>query len=403
MFKVNENEVMFIPNPTNIQDNYDIINYKSDNVLCLVNNILRDENYRFMNLNILYYNKNMLVEYQRYCEKFWPERITFIYHKDIVKYSAKYVKCKYVFTDEMYSNYHLKPNGQVIVCLNYYPFPYKSDFVKLVDKCGKSTYLNEQKRINKSYDFLVSLSDMASIALIQAVPFYYDHCLTLGFPRTEIFYADNSNLRNKFLSLFSFPVKNIIVYVPTHRDYENEDRRVFDKNKAMMRSIWGFESKQAIDKLENLLIEEESIIVAKIHPIQARSVLANSNSNRIVSFHEILQQMNISLNELLAIGDIMITDYTSAVFEFLNTNKPIIYYHYDIDNYEDTRGFFINPMTPLCAGPITHNLTELENAIKEVSNGIDNYKVKRMFLLDLMNTFQDSNSSNRIKNYFFGK
>lgn len=401
--KVNDNEVMFIPNPTNIHDRYDIINYKSDNVLCLINNILRDENYRFMNLNILYYNKNMLTEYQRYCDNYRPERITFIYYNDIVKYSSKYVKSKYVFTDEMYSNYHFKPKGQVIVCLNYYPFPYKSDFIKLIDKRGKSKYLHEQQRINKSYDYLVSLSDLASIAIIQAVPIFFDHCLTLGFPRTEVFYEENSNLRKKLLSLFSFPIKRIIIYVPTHRDYENEDRRVYDKNKAVMRTIWGYENKQTVNKLEELLIDEDSLIIAKIHPIQARTVLAKSNSSRIVSFHEILQRMSISLNELLAVGDVMITDYTSAVFEFLNTNKPIVYYHYDLDKYENTRGFFINPMMPLCAGPIVQNLSELILALKDIMNGHDEYIIKRKFLLDLINTYQDSNASDRIKKYFFKK
>lgn len=192
-------------------------------------------------------------------------------------------------------------------------------------------YLNEQIRINKSYDYLVSISDLASIAIIQAEPFFYEKCVTLGFPRSEVFYSDNSLLREKVISLFPFEVNNIFVYVPTHRDYEDKIRKVYDKN-CRKRTIWGYESAESIENLEKLLQNEKSVIIAKIHPVQARDILDEQKTERILTYHELALKLTISLNELMAISDAMITDYTSAVFDYLMCDKPIIYYHFDLNS-----------------------------------------------------------------------
>ena len=102
----------------------------------------------------------------------------------------------------------------------------------------------------------------------------------------------------------------------------------------------------------------------------------------------------------MAISDVMITDYTSAVFDYLNVNNPIIYYFYDIERYIGTRGFIINPMAPLIAGEVTKNLHELSHAIEDQSNGVDLYKDKREFLSDLIIRYKDANAASRIKDYF---
>ena len=399
---IDERSIFFVPHFNCIKDKYDIINYKSDNVLCLFNSILRDPQFVMYKLYIVYFDSTKLGEYKEYCKEFDLSRITFVYQYDLKLFSSCFSKCKYVFTDEIYNNYKLKKKEQKIICLNYYPFPYKSDYVKLFDEQKKKyLYPKEQARINRYYDYLVSTSDLSSIAISQAEPFYYEKCVTLGFPRTGIFYKDNASLRERVISLFPFEVNKIFVYVPTHRDYENKSRQLYDKN-SRKRTIWGYEPKENIEKLEQFLHDEKTIIIAKIHPVQAREILDVQKSDRILTYHDVVSKLTISLNELMAISDAMITDYTSAVFDYLMSDKPIIYYHFDIEKYNNTRGFFINPMTPLCAGDTCYNLLELTDSLKEIIEGKDNYREKRKFILDLLITYQDANAEERIKKYFFG-
>ena len=392
--------IFFYPHINCKYDNYDVFNYKSDNVLCLFMDIVSDDSFRGWDLYIVYYNKSKEEEYKLFAEQHKNKRITFIFEEDAKGIRKAFYCTDLIFTDEMYRNYPYKLSRQKVVCLNYYPFPFKSDYVKLIDKNGKSSYMAEQKRINASYDALVSISDLSSIMITQAEPFFYEKCVTLGFPRSDVFYHDCSSLKEKVISNIEYSVKNVIIYVPTHRDYENEERDVYDESLSKERTIWGYESQSALDELENVLERTQSIIIAKIHPIQARSVLKKSSSKRVILYNDITETYNISLNELMAISDVMITDYTSAVFDYLNVNNPIIYYFYDIERYIGTRGFIINPMAPLIAGEVTKNLHELSHAIEDQSNGVDLYKDKREFLSDLIIRYKDANAASRIKDYF---
>lgn len=398
--KISSKSILFIPHGNCKNDGYDIINCKSDNVLCLFNEILRDKEFNNYKLNVLYYDRKKLDEYLNYCKPYCLDRITFIHVEDILLYSKVFVKSSIIFTDEMYRDHYFKSKKQKIVCLNYYPFPYKSDYSKLVDSKGNSTYLKEQKKINKFYDYLVSTSDMASIMITQAVPFYFERCVTLGYPRSDVFYQDNTLLRDKILSLLPVKSNKIITYVPTHRDYENPYRKQYDSQKALKRTIWGYVSEDEVNELELELEKHNAIIIAKIHPIQARSVLADNKHSRIITYADIVNKTPISLNELMAISDAMITDYTSAVFDFLNVDKPIIYYHYDIEKYNKSRGFVINPMEPLCAGAFAYSISELITAIADVAKGVDDYSEKRKFLLDFVVTYKDAESAKRVKEYF---
>lgn len=396
----NAKSILFYPHINCKYDDYDVFNYKSDNVLCLVNNVLNDNTFDGWTFWIVYYNEEKISEYLKYAEQFSKNQVIFIYYEDEKSIRHAFYQTLKIFTDEMYRNYPYKCSGQQVVCLNYYPFPFKSDYSKLIGTDGKCSYCKEQTRINKSYDRLVSISDLSSIMITQAEPFFYEKCITLGYPRSDVFYCDNSALRERLISSIGQDIKRILVYVPTHRDYENKDRASFDKELSEKRTIWGYESQESIDRLNQLLDDSKAIIIAKIHPIQARNILSENTSSRILLYHDIIKKMPISLNELMAVADGMITDYTSAVFDFLNIGKPIIYYFYDVEKYVGTRGFVINPMTPLIAGDIAKNLRELVKYIEDLINGVDNYREKRDFISDLMLTYRDNLSTKRVKDYF---
>lgn len=395
-----ERSILFYPHINCKYDNYDIFNYKSDNVLCLFIDIVNDDSFRGWDLYIVYYNQNKEFEYKRFAEEHKNNRIIFIYEEDTKGIRNAFYCTNLLFSDEMYRNYPYKLKSQKVVCLNYFPFPFKSDYINLIDENGNCSYVREQKRINDSYDALVSISDISSIIITQSEPFFYEKCVTLGFPRSDVFYQNSFSLKEKIMSNIDYPVKNVIIYVPTHRDYENEERDLYDESLSKERTIWGYEPQTALDELEEMLERTKSIIIAKIHPIQARAILKNTSSKRVVYYGDIAETYNVSLNELMAISDAMITDYTSAVFDFLNVDKPIIYYFYDIEKYLGTRGLLINPMEPLMAGEITKNLHELSHAIEAQCNGVDLYKDKRGFLSDLIIRYKDANATSRVKDYF---
>ena len=55
-----------------------------------------------------------------------------------------------------------------------------------------------------------------------------------------------------------------------------------------------------------------------------------------------LQALTDSINELYLVSDLLITDYSSVYFDYLNLNKPVIFINTDEDTYKDERGFIFD-------------------------------------------------------------
>src|SRR5690606_11204269 len=51
---------------------------------------------------------------------------------------------------------------------------------------------------------------------------------------------------------------------------------------------------------------------------------------------------DIDTNELLSVVDVLVTDYSSVFFDFMATGRPILYYIYDVEQYEEERGLYFS-------------------------------------------------------------
>ena len=101
----------------------------------------------------------------------------------------------------------------------------------------------------------------------------------------------------------------------------------------------------------------------------------------------------------MAVSDVLITDYTSAYFDFLLLDKPVVFNFYDFEEYSETRGFSFTPIKNFCAGTLIYSSEELLNYINEVLiKGTDNYCEKRHYVNSFFNEFIDNKSSERICN-----
>lgn len=400
----NPKAIFFYPHGNCQYDGYDILNGESSNVLCLANDILRDAKFNDYQLYILYYHKERLKSYQEYCSKFGLDRLHFVFFEDKKAVRQAVFKCYTIFVDADYTQINYNVSKQRVVLLNYFGGLIKGEFFRWENHGGFKKMIKEQKKMKRMFDYHLSISDICSKFIALDNCHYYPHFVSLGFPRNDIFFRDNSDLRKQVEKLVDFQVKKIITYAPTHRDYENPNREFYDSNKATHRSIFGDVAAQELEDFENILAETGTLIIAKVHPIQQAqtSVILSKASKHILFYSELAKHIKTSLNPLLAISDSIITDYTTTVYDFLYTNRPIIYYFYDIERYRETRGFFIEPIESICAGHLTYNLAELGNAIKDIADGKDSFRTKRQFLQELFIKYLDGKSTERIKEYFFG-
>jgi len=82
------------------------------------------------------------------------------------------------------------------------------------------------------------------------------------------------------------------------------------------------------------------------------------------------------VKELYLVSDILITDYSSAVVEYALLNKSMIFYAYDLEQYD--RGFY-DDYEEMVPGAIAKNMEELITAIHTSGNYV-NVEKREKFL-----------------------
>lgn len=385
----NDKSIFIVPHHNCKSDKYDIINYRSDNALCLFNYMIRDEAFDEFCITIVVDNVELNEMYREYVKKINSQiNVEFVpRNKTNLKYVKHFCHSKFVFSTTEYELFPYKIKKQCISCLGYFT-PFKNDFIYKTEKEFECIL----KRNNNTYDYYFTTSPIASRVIASDTGVYYSKFKHLGFSRNDIFFS--SELKTKAAEQISkdFPgFGKIIVYTPTFRDYESN---ILNKK----RGLFGFDDKN-IDFLIRILKKHNIVLITKLHPFQNKNVVEAFNSPNIRLYDS--EQSNYSLYDLLSVADLLLTDYTSTVFDFLNADKPIIYNFYDKFEYEQSRGFAIEPIEAICPGHIVDNIDSLSNMIDYIFCGNDDLKEKRNEVSNFINYYQDGQSSKRICDFLF--
>lgn len=206
--------------------------------------------------------------------------------------------------------------------------------------------------------FCVSSDDVIE-KYVEATHLPKERIKPLGTSRTDVFFDEEylSNSKNKIKNIFK-EQKKIVLYAPTFRGKVNEPVDVFLLDvKNLTESICG-----------------EYNLIIKLHPFATKTTkeIANEYSENKSVF---VVESEYDINELLIGSDVLITDYSSVVFEYSFMNRPMIFFSPDIDEYYNERGFFYeyNSFVP---GPIVKTNDELIKAIKGIENWFDEKRIK---------------------------
>jgi CDP-glycerol glycerophosphotransferase len=70
--------------------------------------------------------------------------------------------------------------------------------------------------------------------------------------------------------------------------------------------------------------------------------------------------------ELLLAVDVLVTDYSSAIFDFASTNRPVVFFTPDLETYRDTiRGFSID-FEADAPGPLLRTTDDVIDALRDL-------------------------------------
>lgn len=188
---------------------------------------------------------------------------------------------------------------------------------------------------------------------------YKGRILECGSPRNDIFYEDSSSYVEKVQRYFNIIGKKMALYAPTYRaDFSTDAFQLdYDLLRSSLKGRFG----------------DEWIILVRLHPqniIDADNFLQYDESVVNATHYSIMQ-------ELLVACDVLITDYSSCMFDFATRKKICFLYAPDIDKYKEERDVYFDlDKLPF---PAAQNNNELCAAIQNFNQDEYNLALDKLF------------------------
>ena len=186
----------------------------------------------------------------------------------------------------------------------------------------KRSYLIDAKR----YDFMVSPNSFCTEVFQSAFGVEKRQLVEIGYPRNDALYKPSLEKIKYLKEKYCIPEnKNVLLYAPTWRDDDYKlEGYTFRFN---------LDLKKWKDNLSNY------IILFKPHYLIVNHIKISDDMN---DFIRVIDAQN-DINELYLISDCLVTDYSSVFFDYALLNRPIYFYMYDLEKYENNlRGFYLN-------------------------------------------------------------
>lgn len=244
----------------------------------------------------------------------------------------------------------------------------------------------------KDVDYALCPSEYVAPILADQLklPYPNDKQIVLGYPSHDVFYSDEPGDLKK---LTNHKFEKMILWMPTFRKARGNWRN--DSTKELPLGIPVFDNMDEIKALNEILRENNSLMIIKIHPGQdLKSTRVEALSNIMVLNGITVKEYGVDNYRLMKDADALISDYSSVAYDFLHIGKPIAYTMDDLTDYK--RGLVVKDLNGWIAGPLIYSKDDFFKFIFSVLNGEDKYKRQREELFNKIFKYHDGCSSQRI-------
>ena len=171
--------------------------------------------------------------------------------------------------------------------------------------------------------------------------------------------------------------KKIILYAPTWRDNEYSEAGKYK-----------FASKLDFDLAKEAL-SDEYIFIVKYHYLVSDQIDWTPYKGFVYTFDE-----TKDIAWLYLVSDILITDYSSVMFDYSLLHRPMFFFAYDLENYkENLRGFYFDFEAEV-PGPISQDTRQLICDIKNYK--AEEWEEKYKVYHEKFNHVDDGHASEKV-------
>ena len=239
-------------------------------------------------------------------------------------------------------------------------------------------YLADLRREVAMWDVLVSPNGFSTEVLRRAFQ-YEGKIIETGYPRTDVLFAsDRDRVRARARGELGIPDgARAVLYAPTWRD---------DDQFSTQLDFGGL-----LDGLG-----DDWVLILRAHSAVAATVATDGHPRlRNASDRD-------DVGELLLAADVLVTDYSSVMFDFAATGKPMVFFTYDLEHYRDkVRGFCFD-FPAEAPGPLVRTTPELLDALRGVDDVAARYAAAHERFRRRFSHLDDGRAAARVVDAVFG-
>lgn len=228
---------------------------------------------------------------------------------------------------------------------------------------------------------LVSPSEFATGAFRSA--FGFDGpIIESGYPGNDVFHTETGRRRARETRIrLGLPQdRTVVLYAPTFRD---------DGRAAGASGAWSHEMALDLGRFAERLGKDVTLLV-RLHPLVKFAWPKDLDASIInVSKYPDSQ-------DLLLIADALVTDYSSIMFDYAQTGRPIVSFVYDLEHYrDDLRGFYVD-LEEIAPGPVVRTSEEVFDALADLDRLREDYADRSAAFRERFGSLEDGHAADRV-------
>ncbi|WP_157156663.1 CDP-glycerol glycerophosphotransferase family protein [Diaminobutyricimonas sp. LJ205] len=191
-----------------------------------------------------------------------------------------------------------------------------------------------------------------------------------GYPRDDVLLTGNpASVRSR---LGIDPGKTVLLYAPTWRDDRPDEVDHLDAARFAAE------------------LGDDYVVLVRGHArtLQPGADVRGNNVIDVTSYPDV--------SELFVVADVLITDYSSVMFDYTVTGKPVLFFTPDLEHYRDElRGFYFD-LAPVAPGPIARTTDELLDLVRGRDAVAAHYAEKYRVWQQRFNPDDDGRAADRV-------
>ncbi|MGH8892923.1 MAG: bifunctional glycosyltransferase/CDP-glycerol:glycerophosphate glycerophosphotransferase [Actinomycetes bacterium] len=177
--------------------------------------------------------------------------------------------------------------------------------------------------------------------------------------------------------------RRLVLYCPTFRDRARRLEKEYDLPfdlEVLQRELGG-----------------DAFLMLRTHYLDAYKL-----SDRHVAFATDLSRYH-DVTELMLVADVLVTDYSSVMFDFANTGRPMVFFAHDYEEYvRDERGTYVD-LPDVAPGPIVTDTDGLVTALRSVDDSRTAYRERYTAFRERFCTYETGRAAEHVVKEFFEK